>query len=86
MSNKMTTLLDDISKAIQKMEDLRQFEKLREEEAIINAVLICNRENQFKIRQAIPELCVLATDFCDDKVYMVTDKELAKYIRESIKA
>lgn len=77
--------LDDISAAIQKMEDLRRFEELRIQEAIRNAVLICNRENKFKLKQAIPELCVLETDFCDNKIYMITDKELAENVRGMIR-
>lgn len=77
--------LDDISAAIQKMEDLRRFEELRTQEAIRNAVIVCNRENKWKLKQAIPELCVLGTDVCDEKIYMVTDKELAENIRRMIK-
>ena len=77
--------LDDICAAIQKMEDLRRYEELRTQEAIRNAVIVCNRENKWKLKQAIPELCVLGTDVCDDKIYMVTDKELAENIRRGIK-
>ena len=77
---------DDILEAVQKMEDLRKFEELRKAEAIRNAVIICNRENKYKIKQAIPDLCVLGTDVCDDKVYMVTNKELAENIRQNLRA
>ena len=77
--------LDDILEAMQKLEDMRRFEELRTQEAIRKAVLICNRENKFKIKQAIPELCVLGTDVCDDKVYMIMDKELAENIRRTVK-
>lgn len=82
-SRKLT--YEDILEAVQKMEDFRRFEEMRTKEVIRRAVIICNRENKYKIKQAIPELCVLGTDVCDDKVYMVTDKELAENIRRGIK-
>lgn len=74
---------DDIFEAIQKMEEYRRLERTKE--VIRRAVIICNRENKYKIKQAIPELCVWGTDMCDDNVYMVTDKELAENIRRGIK-
>lgn len=76
---------EDILEAVRKAEDFKRFEEMRTAEAIRSAVIICNRENKFKLKQAIPELCVLGTDACDDKVYMVADKELAERIREGLK-
>ena len=76
---------EEILDAVAKMEEIRVFEKKREEESIRNAVLICNRENKFKINQAIPDLCVYGTDICDDNIYMVIDKELAENIRRAVR-
>ena len=78
-------LFDAISEAVQKAEDARKFKELKDTKAIEDAVLICNRDNKFKLKSAFPNLCILGTDACDDKVYMVLDKEIAENIRTNLK-
>lgn len=80
----MTDLLDfdEYSKAILEMEDNRLYKEMLEKEQIERAVLICNRENKFELKGVCPNLCILGTDLCDDKVYMVTDRTIADNIRE----
>lgn len=76
---------DEISKAISEMEDRRIFNEMLEREQIETAVIICNRENKFKLKGVCPNLCILGTDKCDEKIYMVTDKKIADNIRDMLK-
>lgn len=48
-------------------------------------VLICNRETRDIIERELPHrFCILANDLCENKVYMVTDRELADNIRQNL--
>ena len=67
------------------MEDKRIYNEMLEKEQIESAVLICNRENELKLKDIFPNLCILGTNLCDEKVYMVTDKRIAENIRDMMK-
>ena len=77
--------VDDIIEAVNRAEEIKRFQELKEKQMIKDVVLICNRENKYKINCAIPDICILGTDVCDDKIYMVMDKELAENIRRVVK-
>ena len=66
-------------------ENKRLFNEMLEKEQIEPAVVICNRENKFKLKGVCPNLCILGTDICDNKIYMVIDKTIAENIRECLK-
>lgn len=76
---------DEVCKAVAEMEDKRRYNEMLMKEQIEAAVIICNRENKHRLKGLFPNLCVLGTDHCDDKIYMVTDKTIADNIRESLK-
>lgn len=76
---------DEVCKAVAEMEDKRIYNEMLMKEQIEAAVIICNRENKHRLKALFPNLCVLGTDHCDDKIYMVTDKTIAENIRESLK-
>lgn len=76
---------DEVCKAVAEMEDKRIYNEMLEKEQIESAVLICNRENKFKLKSIFPNLCVLGTDLCDEKIYMVTDKKIAENIKDMLK-
>jgi len=78
-------IIDDIIEAVNRAKEIERFQELKEKQMIQDVVLICNRENKYKINCAIPDICIFGTDACDDKVYMVTDKELAENIRKVVK-
>jgi len=77
--------LNNISKAIAEMEDKRIYNEMLLKEQIETAVIVCNSENKHKLKSIFPKLCVLGTNLCDDKIYMVTDKTIADNIRELLK-
>ena len=74
---------DEVRYKMEQAEEERVFKQIKAEKKIEPVVLICNRENKFKIlNMDLPvPVCVLGTDACDDVIYMVTDKELAENIR-----
>lgn len=80
-----TDILDEISKWVIENENKEAYNKMLENGQIESAVLICNRENKFRLKGVCPNLCILGTDLCDDKVYMVTDRTIADNIREMLK-
>ena len=72
---------DEVCKGVAEMEDKRVYnEMLMKRQMMTPAVLICNRENKFKLKSLFPNLCIFGTDLCDDKIYMVTDKLIAESI------
>ena len=77
---------DMICKEQAKAQDRLLFEEMKNNKQIESPVLICNREMKYMIERALPKMfCILATDLCEkDKVYMVTDKELANNIRQNL--
>ena len=81
----MTSSWEEICKAAAEMEDKRIYNEMLMKEQMETAVIICNRENKHKLKSMFPSLCVLGTDHCDEKIYMVTDKEIAENIRECLK-
>ena len=81
----MTDIWDEVCKAVAEMEDARVYNEMLMKEQIERAVIICNRENKHKLKSVFPDLCILGTDHCDDKIYMVTDKTIAENIREMLK-
>lgn len=74
-----------IRKSIMEDEDKRIYNEMLMKGQIEAAVIICNRENKYKLKSLFPGLCVLGTDLCDEKLYMVTDKTIAENIRENLK-
>lgn len=74
-----------IRKSIMEDEDKRIYNEMLMKEQIETAVIVCNRENKHRLKGLFPNLCVLGTDHCDDKIYMITDKTIADNIRESLK-
>lgn len=74
-----------IRKSIMEDESKRIYNEMLMKEQIETAVIICNRENKHRLKGLFPNLCVLGTDLCDDKIYMVTDKTIAENIRENLK-
>lgn len=62
------------------------FDKIRNEEKIREAVLLCSPKNKDKLKSSIPDLFVVGTMACDDeKVYMVTDTEWAEQMKRTVK-
>lgn len=76
---------DAISKKFAEAESKRIYNEMLEKEQIESAVIFCNRENKFKLKSIFPNLCVLGTDLCDGKIYMVTDKKIAENIKDMLK-
>ena len=62
------------------------FDKIRDEEKIREAVLLCSPKNKYKLKSAIPDLFIVGTMACDDeKVYMVADTEWAEQMKRTVK-
>ena len=78
-------VLDWEDKCDKEKESKRIYNEMLMKEQIAKVVIICNRENKFKLKSVFPNLCVLGTDLCDEKIYMVTDREIADNIREELK-
>ena len=76
---------DEMCKMIAENANRQAYMEALEQEKIQSAVLVCNRENKYKLLSVIPTLCILGTDLCDDKIYMITDKEMADNARKIIK-
>ena len=77
---------DMICKEQAKAQDRLLFEEMKEKGQITEPVLICNREIRYQIESVFPNrFCILASDLCDDKVYMVTDRAIADNIRQNLK-
>lgn len=82
---------DRVRELIIKSEDERIFQQTKDEGKIEPAVLICNKENKFKLLDAFhdanvyPHISVFCTELCGDSIYMVTDKELAQRIRDAVR-
>ena len=81
----MIDTMEEVYKAVAEMENKRIYNEMLMKEQIETAVIICNRENKHRLKELFPNLCVLGTNHCDDKIYMVTDKTIADNIRESLK-
>ena len=77
-------IYDKICKEVSKMADEQAFKEALAQEKLKDVVLVCNRENKHKLLLAIPTLCILGTDLCDDQIYMVTDKDMADNIRNTL--
>ena len=80
-------IYDEMCKEVAKMMDKIAFDEARNSGKVVEPVLICNRGNKFMLHQIFRgmDLCIYGTDLCDNKIYMVTDKELAENIREGLK-
>ena len=79
--------MNEVTKFILESEEKRVFEELKEKSKIVKPVLICSKKIKYLLNVMFPNyFCILATNVCEaDKVYMVTDNELADNIRESLK-
>ena len=75
---------DKICKEVAKSQDRLLFNEMKEKAQITKPVLICCRDMKYQIMKAFPGMFdILGTDVCEpDKVYIVTDKELANNIRK----
>ena len=76
---------DEVCRSVAEMEDKRVYNEMLMKEQMTPAVLICNRENKYKLKSLFPNLCIFGTDLCDDKIYMVTDKLIAESIKDGLK-
>ena len=54
-------------------------------EQMQEAVLVCNFDNKSKLKQIFPDACILGTKCCDDKIYMITDKDLIERLRHYLR-
>ena len=78
--------MDEVAKFYIEQENKRVFEELRSAKRITEAVLICNKENAYKIKGRLPNVYILVTELCDkDKIYMVTDEILADNIKANMR-
>lgn len=78
-------IFDMMCEEFAKEEDKRCFNDLLSQGKIKKPVLICNRKNKALLKAIMPNSYILATDLCEDKVYMVTDETIADGIREELK-
>lgn len=89
MSATTFSALDDVWDMILKEQAIAN-DKMRLEDIIINKqieepVLICNKKTRDIIESALPHrFCILASDLCNDSVFMVTDRILANNIRQNL--
>lgn len=80
-------MLDKICEELARMEEERTFQEMKLKKQIEEAVFICSRHMKYVIQTALPQydFYILAIDVCeDDKLYMITDKELANNIRQNL--
>lgn len=79
-------VLERIVREMAKAEEERRFNEWKSDGTLTKAVLVCNRENKFKLKSAMPELCIVGHDLCgDDEVFMITDKDLAENVRRNFR-
>lgn len=77
---------DKICKEVAKMQEEEAFNRLKAEGKLQSPVIICSRKIGRKLKVFMPNICVLATDLCeDDKAYMVTDETIADNIRQYLR-
>lgn len=85
MSYDFATAAEKIAREIAKAEDERRFNEWKSDGTLTKAVLVCNRENKFKLKSVMPELCIVGLDLCgDDEVFMMTDKDMAENARRML--
>ena len=78
-------VFERIVREMAKAEEERRFNEWKSDGTLTKAVLVCNRENKFKLKCAMPELCIVGHDLCgDDEVFMITDKDMAENARRSL--
>ena len=84
--NAWNDIWDMICKEQAKAQDKLLFDEMKANYQISEPVLICNRETKRLIENELPNrFCILATDLCGDKVFMITDKIIAENIRQNLR-
>lgn len=86
----MGQLINYMINRVMELEEQKKFQELKDKGIIVDAVLICNPKHKGVLNGALHEMGIkkipIVWENCveDDKLYMVTDKDLVEHIKQSI--
>lgn len=86
----MSQFINYITNRLVELEEQKKIQELKDAGFIVDAVLICNPKHKGVLYGALHEMGIkkipIVWEKCveDDKLYMVTDKDLVENIKQSI--
>ena len=86
----MSQMINDVINKCLEIEEKRKIQELKEQGIIVDAVLLCNPKHKKVLSDALHEIGIKKIPIVwekyieDDKIYMVTDKDLVDNIKDAI--